>query len=1088
MCGSHLSQISTIETNSKFKDILESTAQAKRCYAEFTAEIRAADSTLRQHITTEIAAGHDSAQRELREESSRTRQDFTSEINLTRGLIIRQGRATRLASVKHKADLKQCVQLEHMKTRSILKNEVQVGRLEEIEAARWSQFVCSLKFPEMNARRSQIVDPHCHTFEWIFNDKIDRPWDSFKEFLENPASIFWINGKAGSGKSSLMRFISEHGKCQQMLDLWSSPKKTLILRWYFWNSGTEFQRSLRGALCSLTHQLLSQVQASGSSLHEICGSLNPGTLSKESVSDWSVTELVQIFEATLHSVQAFVIIFLDGLDEFNYDEDVSPLLDLVEEVTTQPHVKACVSSRPEKYLISRLESYPQLKLQDLTANDIRELVIDRLRSSTSDWKDSEIQRLAEKVRERASGVFLWVRLVTDQLARGLLHGDSQQILTERLEKLPPKMESLYEHMWRSLNGDEDLESYRQQAANCLAFYKIFPMTVFDLAVALDDDSQHKFIGRNHQPSDLKPLLKMCTGMEDLLKTRCAGLLEISGSFKSSSKTTLVPLTEEFSDNDTLIQCLIQNCKLEINFIHRSARDFLLETEKGRQILKHCAWPNKDVITRVVNAYLQRKILGLSPSFDGHSRSSSMHIDLNRLVSVIFDVEDRQPNTSKWQYSLLNTIDSVYRTTADAERRVRLSEWQENWYYFSSEQSGYFIDFWGSTAAKISDSCFKLVLSHWPNDVVASTYFLASVCWAPSIEVVSPRNLHAMQIFLCHGANPNSNCMYTHQDHGQCTPWLRFLWLASRTADYSGLEAQLVCTIEKFLASGGELSATATIAWQYSGGEFDSFEALMTSTFHEIGEVVFEVNAAYLLEKICSRIRDPVVSSELQRILESTVSIRIVTLVRGGNGRWFTVKPDDAVYFLETILIPVAPEVEYKDLAAYAVKATTNGVEVKPRALLAARGLTRVCPRLKTFGGLAHLRRASAMFQAKYTISWLSSTWWTMGISSVFANGFSEIPSSGGKPTRFNLLEDMCSNLSSFYELFGPLYECAAETDELYPILSEIWEELAEFRKKEAAKLAGQDLAVFYEELDELCQLFRLHGLEHALAATMDVDI
>lgn len=950
----------------------------------------------------------------------------------------------------------------------------------------------------MNARRNQIVDPHCQTFDWIFKDNIDRPWGNFKEFLENPASIFWINGKAGSGKSSLMRFIGEHDKCRQMLDLWSAPKKAMILSWYFWNSGTEFQKSLKGALCSLTHQALSQVQdlASRSRLFTILLNLNPSIFAKESTADWSVTELVQIFEETLQSSVTYdycATIFLDGLDEFNYDEDINRLLALVKKVTKEPHVKACVSSRPEKYLEVRLRSYPQLRLEDLTAEDIRTFVIDRLRSSTSDWENSQIQSLAEKVRERASGVFLWVQLVTDQLARGLLHGDSEQILTERLAKLPPKMELLYEHMWRSLNGDEYLESYRRQAAECLAFHQIFPMTVLELAVALDDDLQHKLIEGVQNSSEVKLLLEKCAAIGDLLKTRCAGLLEIPSHdsahpSNSLSRNRLTLSVKQSQDEEALLKSLTRIGAMEINFIHRSAKDFLLDTVKGQQILQHCTWTKMDVATRVANAFLQRKVLGLSAPFNANGRSNSKYIDLDRLVSVIFKDDDLQPTTAEWQYSLLKNIDSVYSTRVEAERRASQTDWQQNWYFHSSEQSGKLIDFWGSIANHFSERICRLVLSHGENDAMLSTYFLACVCWEPTIDVIRSRNLRAMQIFLDHGADPNSNCMYTHQDHGQVTPWFRFLRLASRTTDYSGIEALLGSTIEKFLASGAELLATTMTAWQYTSGEFDCFEALMALPFHEVGEVVFEVNAAHFLEKIRSRISDPAVASKLQRILEPTLPARIVTLVRGGNGRWSVVKPDDAVYFLETILNPVAAEAEYKDLAAYADKATTNGVGVKPRAFLAARSSTGVCPRTKTFGGLEHLRRASAMVQAKYTISWLSSTWLTIGISSVFANGFSEIPRSEGKLTRFTLLDDMCNNLSSFYELHGPLYECAADTYELYSFLSGIWEELVEFRKEEAAKLAGQDLVVFNEELDELCQLFRIHGLEHALAAKTDVDI
>jgi len=1085
-----------IEANTKFKDILENIAQAQYSYGELAAEIRAANSRLQLHITTENVAGHEATKKSLREEGSRTRRQLTRESNFNSGLILQQGRANRTAAAKHKVAINQCIQLEHVKTRSILQNEVRKSRKEEVGVARWTQLICSLKFPEMNTRRNQILDPHCRTFDWIFKDNIGQSWDSFNEFLEHPASIFWIKGKAGSGKSSLMRFISEHDKCHRMLDLWSAPTKTVILSWYFWNSGTEFQKSLKGALCSLTHQALSQVDGSAkrTRLFLILLNMHPSMASKESIADWSVAELMEVLQEILSDGSLYghyVAIFLDGLDEFNSDEDIGRLLDLVKRCTRYTHIKACVSSRPEKHLEVRLSSYHQLKLEDLTADDIQTVVFDRLRSSASDWDDSQIQNLAGKIRERASGVFLWVQLVTDQLARGLLHGDSQQILTERLAKLPPKMESLYEHMWRSLNGDENLKSYRRQAAECLAFHQVFPMTVLELAVALDDDLQHNFIDGIRNPSEVKSLLEKCAVIGDLLKTRCAGLLEIPShglahSSKPSSKDSLIVSANGSEDREALFASLTRIGAMEINFIHRSAKDFLLDTAKGQQIQQYCTWTKMDVVTRVANAYLQRNILGLSALSNANGLFNSKNIDLDRLVSLVFNNDDILPGTAEWQYSLLKNIDSVYSTRVEAGRRVPQTHWQQNWYFYSSERKGKCIDFWGSIAKHFSEMFCKQLLSHGENNGVISTYFLACVCWEPDFDVICSRNLHAMYALLDHGADPNSTCMRTHQDHGTVTPWLRFLRLARRAEDYSGIEAQLASTIEKFIESGASLSAIAAPAWQYTVGEFDCFEALMGLDFHEIGEAVFEVNAAYWVQKIRSRINDPIAASKLQFILDTVVPTRRITLVRGGDGRWFAVEPDDAEGLLEMVLDPRAAEVEYGKVSEYVRQATVNGVVVKPRAFLAARDSISVCPRTKILGGLEHLRRAAATLQAGNTVSWLAATWARMANTSVFANGFSEIPPGKGRLTRFTLLEDVSNNLASFNELYGQLHELLPDTDEFYSTLPDIWQEVVELRDEEAAKLAAQDLVVFDEEVEELHRLFCIHGLEQALEANMNV--
>ncbi|KAK5045301.1 hypothetical protein LTR84_009407 [Exophiala bonariae] len=1111
-----LLHVSTLQTNSSLREISDKLAHA---LADFAAESRATDSGLRQHITVETTTSHVKLADLLTEQNSRLRLDNAIEGDLSRQLTIRQGRLTRRDAAKHNNSAERCVKLELQKTRSFFLKHSQWTRHREIENEQRLGFISSLRFPEMNARRNQIVDPHSQTFEWIFNESIEGPWDSFRQFLQTPSSIYWINGKAGSGKSSLMRFICSHGKCQQILDMWSKPKKTLTISWYFWNSGTEFQRSLKGALCSLIHQVLSHDHDLASKLYHT-HMLNVTVFRKENATDWSVGELVSLFESALELAQTHVIIFLDGLDEFDHNQDITCLLVLLQKVTQQSHIKACVSSRPEKHLEYHLDAYPQLRLQDLTGNDIKTFVIERLQSCTCGMGRPEIQDLAERTRDRASGVFLWVRLVTDQLVRGLHHGDTREILLERLAKLPPKMEALYEHMWRSLNGDDNLETYRQQAARCLAFHQVFPLTVFELVVALDDGIQHAFIDTVSQSSELKPILQKCVEMEDMLKTRCAGLLEIShapdsqsvdlGSLISGkschsagsscrisdqtsdglvyvSKGTLnknvSALIEQSTDHKILAQYLVEIGALEINFIHRSARDFLVDSINGRKALQHCTWNIMDIATRLVNAYLQRKILGLSARFNADGRSNSKYITLDRLVSFIFSIEDPQPAIVDRQHSLLERINSVYRTVVDSERTVALSEWHENWYFFSSEQNGtYHLDYWGSIASYFSNSLCNLVLPSDSRNAVTTTYFLSSVCWAPDPDIICSRNLQAIRVFLSHQADPNSTCMYTHRDYGQCSPWLRFLRLASRAPSYSGIEDQLVSTIESFRKSGAELSSVTHVAYHPTSGESDCFDALMGSTFHELGEVIFEVNAAHFLGRIYSKIQDPALACRIQQMLERTTPHQHAALVRGGNGRWFKVNPEESVDFVEQVLKRDQAEAVAQDFALYARKATIQGTIVKPRSFLATRRSAAAYDRAKRFGGLEHLREASARLRAGLTTSWLTSTWATIGITSELVNGFSEITHSRNGATRFILVEDMINHLSSFLELHGPLYLCAPAMDELYSGLLDIWEELVEVGKEEAAKLEGRRLEEYNEELEELFHLLNKHGLEHALAS------
>ena len=69
----------------------------------------------------------------------------------------------------------------------------------------------SLYFPSLDSRQEEIPDVYHETYEWIFDQDTDAcgRWPNFAKWLQNGRGIYWINGKAGSGKSTvgfLLRF------------------------------------------------------------------------------------------------------------------------------------------------------------------------------------------------------------------------------------------------------------------------------------------------------------------------------------------------------------------------------------------------------------------------------------------------------------------------------------------------------------------------------------------------------------------------------------------------------------------------------------------------------------------------------------------------------------------------------------------------------------------------------------------------------------------------------------------------------------------------------------------------------------------
>ena len=127
----------------------------------------------------------------------------------------------------------------------------------------------SLVFPEMSHRELEIADAHKNTFSWLLRDMPSpdsdeggsvhpsRPWNSFIEWLRKGTGTYWVSGKAGSGKSTLVRYMIQNPQTLLQLSLWSSQDKPILSTFYFWNSGTPLQRSQEGLLRSLLHRVQS---------------------------------------------------------------------------------------------------------------------------------------------------------------------------------------------------------------------------------------------------------------------------------------------------------------------------------------------------------------------------------------------------------------------------------------------------------------------------------------------------------------------------------------------------------------------------------------------------------------------------------------------------------------------------------------------------------------------------------------------------------------------------------------------------------------------------------------------------------------
>lgn len=496
--------------------------------------------------------------------------------------------------------------------------------------ARHDRLLKSLKYATMNERRNQIHHPHTETFQWIFGDaptsgdapasedsfvydmeedflvddstsedasipegRLDRVGRDcqeirdaaagFIEWARDPSSqLFWISGKPGSGKSTLMKFLAESPRTLELLDSASpAESRTVVLSHFIWSAGQPIEATVKGLLCSLLYQVLSEQSACEAVLEK-----HPGTRTKDSVSDWSEDELQGVLFKVLQALGRPLCLFIDGLDEISSSAGQDRVLEFVNSLRRAPVVKMCVSSRPEPLFQQCLSQYPMFRVQDLNMFDIARFAAHTLKTafegSQVDFGEDNLKYKGKILRhlcEVADGVFLWVALAVRSLKAGLVKGDGPKELDQRLYALPSDLATLYNSMWDRL-GDEK-EIYQRDAAryiNLLWMDKAGPSlmsylqrrsnSLIVILLAYDRSLSQRILkdyNDSGHPISRDTLNRHLNRQRIGLEARCAGLVEVrKDPFGSSYASRL--------KDDRL------------HFIHRSAQDFILNQSGPERLL------------------------------------------------------------------------------------------------------------------------------------------------------------------------------------------------------------------------------------------------------------------------------------------------------------------------------------------------------------------------------------------------------------------------------------------------------------------------------------------------------------------------
>lgn len=405
------------------------------------------------------------------------------------------------------------------------------------------------------------------------------PLHPFVEWLEGSDDLFWISGKPGSGKSTLMDFVYHKMQPEQIgnshLQRWANPRPVGVLSFFFFRpSTTPLLRTIEGFWRSLCFQLLDIDQAladivrensDGSAPVNLRSALMPNGSSAES---WTDKELQTWFNYLIRRSTLAYCLLIDGLDEMegNRQRLLDVILDLCK---LHPNLKICSSSRPESPFLGVLKQFPHLLLHDFNHDDI-------FQDCTRRLAGTKAAKYISQIADRAEGVFLWAHLLSSDLAEAAKEGEDQESLDLRFKECPDEMTDLFKHMLQRQTKFH--LKYPKPYLRLVDFASSINMstTVFELLMAtLPAERSPRWTNLTGRFDDayLAYLEEQLQGMGSRIETACAGLVQCLPWRRTE------PWGEYVSPQYPSMENAIGS---KVAFVHRSVQDFLREDEAGAQ--------------------------------------------------------------------------------------------------------------------------------------------------------------------------------------------------------------------------------------------------------------------------------------------------------------------------------------------------------------------------------------------------------------------------------------------------------------------------------------------------------------------------
>jgi hypothetical protein len=267
----------------------------------------------------------------------------------------------------------------------------------------------SLLFPEIKGRIRYIKEAYERTTAWLRQTRSYRLWRD----LERPEShkgLLWIKGKPASGKSTAMKSAMTY-----------EQESCLVASFFFDSKGGHLQRTAIGMFRSLVYQLAKSDEI-------ICKALSDSWTHNvqdvyTSSYNWRLAELESFLEDVVKlPLTQPIFLFIDGLDECdklakanNTCGGACDAVEFFQGLLTRANeygttLRICLSSRTSFVYGNQSNS---LVLDQENKASIETYARIRFENYRDTLTTRELHTVSTDIANRASGIFLWAKLVVD---------------------------------------------------------------------------------------------------------------------------------------------------------------------------------------------------------------------------------------------------------------------------------------------------------------------------------------------------------------------------------------------------------------------------------------------------------------------------------------------------------------------------------------------------------------------------------------------------------------------------------------------------------------------------------------------------